>query len=93
MSESLQWFQGASEEEFALMVYRLQEKCDLTFREAIAVLNPNHAFGDLAKHWSITKEAVHNLNRRGWDKIWAVVGEENWDAADELVPTYFTHVF
>lgn len=90
---SLQWFQGASEEEYALTVYRLQEKCGLTFREAVAVLNPNHFFGSLAEQWDITKEAVYNLNRRGWDKIWNTVGEENWDAVDEFVPTHFVHSF
>lgn len=90
---ALQWYQGASKEEFALSVYKLQEQCGLTFREAVAVLNPNAYFGDLAEHWNVTKEAVHNLNRRGWDKIWNTIGEENWEAADELVPTHFVHIF
>lgn len=90
---TLQWYQGADEKEFALYVYKLQEQCGLTFREAVAVLNPKHYLSDLAEHWDVTKEAVHNLHRRGWKKIWNAVGEENWDAADDLVPTHFVHVF
>ena len=90
---TLQWYQGASEEEFALSVYRLQDRCGLTFREAVAVLNPKSHLGSLAEQWGVTKEAIHNLNRRGWDKIWTTVGEENWEAVNELVPTHFVHVF
>lgn len=90
---TLQWYQGASEEEFALAMYRLQDRCGLTFREAVAVLNPKPYLESLAEQWDVTKEAVHNLSRRGWDKIWTTVGEENWEAVDELVPTHFTHIF
>lgn len=87
------WHQGVSEDEYARYVFRLQNQCDLTFREAVAVLNPTSYATELAGQWGVTKEAVYNLSRRGWDKIWNAVGEENWDAVDELAPVHLWHVF
>jgi len=76
----------------ASRVFKLQDRCGLTFREAVAVLSPSSHAGQLAEKWGTTKEAVHNANRRGWDKILSIVGEDD-EAINELVPVHFRHVF
>jgi len=87
------WLRMTTEGEYALYVYRLQSRCGLTFKEAIGVLSPPAYTKQISEYWGITEEAVINARRRGWRKIRLEVGEDNWDAMDELAPTHFWHIF
>ena len=71
----------------------MQDMCGLTFKEAIGVLSSTAYTKQISEYWSITEEAVINARRRGWRKIRLEVGEDNWDAMDELAPTHFWHIF
>lgn len=86
------WVEGIGESEFALRMYRLQDQCNLTFKEAMAVLTYHEFLDDLAEKWGVSKQAVHNASRRGYDKIYAKVGTEEMAVA-EFVPLYFTQIF
>jgi hypothetical protein len=86
------WVERVGEAEFALRLFRLQDQCDLTFREAGAVLT-HYDYNDLlAEKWGVSRQAICNASRRGFDKIYAKVGTDEMAVA-EFVPFYFTQRF
>ncbi|MGI6471704.1 MAG: hypothetical protein ACOX1N_01320 [Candidatus Methanomethylophilaceae archaeon] len=86
------WVERVGETEFSLRLFRLQDQCGLTFKEAVAVLTHHDFTDDLAEKWGVSKQAVHNASRRGYDKIYAKVGTDEMAVA-EFVPLYFTQIF
>ena len=86
------WAEKAGKEEYLRAVYLLQDEAGLSFKEARAWLIPFQYIRKLAAEWKCSEENIHNLRRRGSDKIGKANGRYGNDVLGKI-PAYLYHVF
>ncbi|MCL2143061.1 MAG: hypothetical protein FWH44_02225 [Methanomassiliicoccaceae archaeon] len=82
------WAEKAGREEYLAAIFLLQDRAGLSFKEARAWLMPFQYVGKLAADWGCSEENVHNLRRRGSEKIRNAAGGELLGK----IPAYLYHI-
>ncbi|MDR0334693.1 MAG: hypothetical protein LBH69_02265 [Methanomassiliicoccaceae archaeon] len=85
------WAEKAGKEEYLTAVYLLQDKAGLSFKEARAWLIPFQYIRKLAAEWKCSEENIHNLRRRGGDKI-RKTGDNCGEEVLCRIPAYLYHI-
>ena len=86
------WAEKAGKEEYLKAVYLLQDEAGLSFKEVRAWLIPFQYIRKLAAEWKCSEENIHNLRRRGSDKI-RRAGEKYGKEVLGKIPAYLYHIF
>jgi len=86
------WAEKAGKEEYLAAVYLLQDEAGLSFKEARAWLMPFQYVRKLAAEWKCSEENIHNLRRRGSDKI-RKTEDRNGEGILSKIPAYLYHIF
>ena len=86
------WAEKAGKEEYLTAIYLLQDRAGLSFKEARAWLIPFQYVKKLAAEWRCSEENIHNLRRRGSDKI-RRADDKGGETVLSGIPAYLYHIF
>jgi len=86
------WAEKAGKGDYLNAVYLLQDKAGLSFKEARAWLIPFQYVRKLAAEWNCSEENIHNLRRRGSDKI-RKTNDDNGEGILSKIPAHLYHIF
>jgi len=86
------WAERSGRERYLAAIYLLQDRGRLSFKEARAWLLPSQFIRRLAAEWGCSEENIHNLRRRGSDKI-RMTENDNGESVLSEIPAYLYHIF
>jgi hypothetical protein len=87
----LSWWEGKiGRNEYIRVIYLLQDRAGLSFKEARAWLLPHQFVRRLSEDWNCTEENIYKFRRRAADKIRAAAGTEKNVLQD--IPAAYYHI-